>query len=70
MFNYQLSKLDPNLFNEKLDKIFEKLDCAAKVNIALGLELLKIETCEHRCYYAHEINTLFGNYMLILLKQT
>ena len=46
VFNFQLSKLDRNLFNEKLDKVFEKLDCAAKVNIALGLVLLNIETCE------------------------
>ena len=28
--NFQFSKLDPYLYNEKLDQVFEKLDCAAK----------------------------------------
>ena len=46
VFNFQLSKLDPNLINEKLDQVFEKLDCAAKINIALGFVLHNIETSE------------------------
>ena len=29
-FNFQLSKLDSHLVNEKLDQVFEKLDCAEK----------------------------------------
>ena len=28
VFNFQLSQLDPNLVIEKLDQVFEKLDCA------------------------------------------
>ena len=44
VFNFRLSKLDPNLFNEKLDQVFEKLECAAKINIALGFVLRNIET--------------------------
>ena len=34
---FQLSKLDPNLVNEKLDQVFEKLGWAAKMNIAFGI---------------------------------
>ena len=48
VFNFQLSKLDHNLVNEKLDQVFEKLDCAAKINIALGFVLRNIETSEYR----------------------
>ena len=43
VFNFQLSKLVSNLVNEKLDQIFEKLNCAAKVNVALGFVLRNIE---------------------------
>ena len=35
VFNFQFSELDSNLVNQKLDQVFEKLDCAAKINIAL-----------------------------------
>ena len=44
IFNFQLSKLDSNLIIEKLDQVFEKLDYAAKINIALRFVLRKIET--------------------------
>ena len=54
VFNFQFSKLDPNLVNEKLDQVFEKLDCAPKNNIALGFVLQFIETSEYRYFYAHE----------------
>ena len=47
VFNFQLSKLDPNLVNEKLDQVFEKLDCAAKISFALGCVLCNIETGEY-----------------------
>ena len=36
VFNFQVSKLDPNLVTEKLDQVFEKFDCAAKIKVALG----------------------------------
>ena len=35
VFNFQFSKLDPNLVNQKLDQVFGKLDYAAKINLAL-----------------------------------
>ena len=50
VFNFQFSKLDPNFGNEKLEQIFEKFDCAAKVNIALFFVLRKIKTGEYRCF--------------------
>ena len=73
VFNFQFSKLDPNLVNEKLDQAFEKLDCAAKINIALGFVLRNMETSEYRYFYAHENNTLFDksiNLYYFVINQT
>ena len=42
------SKLDPNLVNEKLDQVFQKLDFSAKINIGLEFVLRNIETGEYR----------------------
>ena len=59
VFNFQMSKLDTKVINEKLEEVFNKLDSAAKINIALGFVLRNIETGEYRYFYAHENNTLF-----------
>ena len=61
VFNFQMSKLDTKIINEKLEEVFNKLDSAAKINIALGFVLRNIETGEYRYFYAHENNTLFEN---------
>ena len=68
VFNFQLSKLDSHLVNEKLDQVFEKLDCAENVKIALGFVLCNIESGEYRYFYAHENNTLFDKSMLLYTK--
>ena len=57
VFNFQISKLDTKIINEKLEELFNKLDSAAKINIALGFVLRNIETGEYRYFYAHENNT-------------
>ena len=44
VFNSQMFKLDTKLFNEKLEVVFNKLDSAAKIDIALEFVLRKIET--------------------------
>ena len=41
VFNFQMSKLDTKIINEKLEEVFKKLDSAAKINIALGSVLRK-----------------------------
>ena len=35
VFNFQMSKLDTKIISEKLEEVFNKLDSAAKINIAL-----------------------------------
>ena len=59
VFNFQMSKLDTKIINEKLEEVFNKLDSAGKINIALGFVLRNIETAENRYFYAHENYTLF-----------
>ena len=56
VFNFQLSKLDPNLVNEKLDQVIENFDCAAKINIALRFVLRNIETGDYLYFYAQKNN--------------
>ena len=68
VFNFQMSKLDTKIINEKLEEVFNKLDSAAKINIALGFVLRNVETGEYWYYYAHENNTLFEKSHLLCTK--
>ena len=68
VFNFKLSRLDPNQINEKLKEVFEKLNCAAKVNMALGFILSNVDTDEYRYFYAHENNTFFEKSYLLCSK--
>ena len=68
VFNFQMSKLDTKVINEKLEEVFNKLDSAAKINIALGFVLRNIKTGEYRYFYAHENNTLFEKSHLLCTK--
>ena len=52
VFKFQMSNLDAEIINEKLEEVFNKLDSAAKINIALGFVLRNIETGEYRYFYA------------------
>ena len=36
VFNYEVETLNETIVNEKLDQFFNKLKCAAKVNLAFG----------------------------------
>ena len=47
VFNFKLSKLDPNEINDKLKEVLEKLNCAAKVNLAFGFILRNVDTDEY-----------------------
>ena len=68
VFNFQISKLDTKIINEKLEEVFNKLDSVAKINIALGFVLPNLETGEYQYFYAHENNTLFEKSHLLCTK--
>ena len=57
VFNFQMSKLCTKIINENLEEVFNKLDSAAKINLALGFVLQNFETGEYQFFYAHENNT-------------
>ena len=59
VFSFQKSKLDTRIINEKLEEIFNKLDFAAKMKLALGFVLQNIDYGVYRYFYANENNTLF-----------
>ena len=68
VFNFKLSRLDPNEINEKLKEVFEELNCAAKINLTLGFILRNVDTDENRYFYAHENNTFFEKSQLLCSK--
>ena len=68
VFNFQMSELDTKIINEELEEVFNKLNSAAKINIALAFVLRNIETREYRYFYAHENNTLFEKSHLLCMK--
>ena len=43
VINFQMSKLDTKIINDKLEEVFDKLDSASKLNIALGfVQILRL----------------------------
>ena len=58
VLNYAVETFNETIVKEKLDHFFNKLECAAKVNLAFDFILKNIEDGGFRCFYAHENNTL------------
>ena len=48
IFNFQKSKLDTKVINEKLDEIIKKMDSAVKTNIAHKIVLCNVDLGEYR----------------------
>ena len=48
VINFKLSKLDLREINEKLNEVFEKLNCVAKINLSPGFILRNVDTDEYR----------------------
>ena len=57
VFNYAVETLKETIVNEKLDHFFNKLKCAAKVNLVFGFILKNIYDGGFRYFYAHENST-------------
>ena len=58
VFKFAMEILDAHILSQKLDTMFEKLDCAAKFIAAFGSVLMNVENGAGRYYYADENNTL------------
>ena len=65
VFKFAMSSFDMSLLNDKLDYVFKKSKCAAKVNLAFGFVLKNIEDGICRYFYAHENNTFMERAKLV-----
>ena len=65
VFNFFMSTFDNFLINQKLDLVFKRLKCAAKLNLAFGVVLKNVEDGSCRYYYAHENNTVMERSKLV-----
>ena len=65
VFNFALSSFETSLLNDKLDYVFKELNCAAKVNLAFGFVLKKVEDGMCRYFHAHENNTIMQRSTLL-----
>ena len=68
VFNFAVNNLTPQVIEEKLDCVLDKLKCVAKPNLALGFILKNIEDGKFRYFYAHENNTLMEQSKLVSNK--
>ena len=66
--NFQMYKIDTKIINESFEEVFNKLDLAAKINIALGFVFRNIETGEYRYFYDQENNTSFEKALSLCIK--
>ena len=68
LFNFAINNLTAQVFEEKLDRVLDKLKCVAKLNLALGFILKNIEDGKFRYFFAHENNTLLEQSKLVSNK--
>ena len=50
VFNFAMSTFDNSLINQKLNLVFKRLECAAKVNLAFGFVLKNVEDRSYRFF--------------------
>ena len=68
VFNYAVETLNTKIVNDKLDKFFNNLKCAAKANLAFGFIFKNLEDGRYRYFYAHENKTLLDRSQLVCTK--
>ena len=69
VFNYAVETLNETIVNEKFDHFFNNLKCAAKVNLAFGFFMKKIEDGGFRYFYAHKNNTMLDRSKLVCTRE-
>ena len=65
VFSYAVETLIETIVNEQFEHFFNKLKCAAKVNLAFGFILKNTEDGGFRYFYAHENETLLYRSKLV-----
>ena len=69
VFNFASNRIDSSFLTDKLQHVYENLQCAAKINMALGFVLRNVEDGKYRYFYAHENNLLVERSQLIANKE-
>ena len=65
VFNFAMDTVDLNYLLEKLDVVFDSLNCAAKLKVAFGFVLENVEDGSCRYSYAHDNTTLLEGSKLL-----
>ena len=68
VFNFAVNNLTTQVTEGNLDCVLDKVKCVAKLNLAPGFILKKIEDGKFRYFYAHENNTLLEQSKLVSNK--
>ena len=68
MFKFAVNNITAQVIEEKMDRFLDKVNCVAKLNLALGFILNNIEDGRFRYFYAHENNTLLEQSKLVSKK--
>ena len=68
VLSYAMETLNETIVNEKLDRIFNNLECAAKVNLSFGFILKNIKDGGFRYFHAHENNTMLDRSKLVCTR--
>ena len=68
VFNFAMNNLNIEHVKEKLDVVFNKLTCAAKINLAFGFILKSVDDGACRYFYPHENSTILERSKLVCTK--
>ena len=68
VFNFVVNNLKSQVIEEKLDRVLDRLKCAAKLNLAPGFILKNIEDWKFRYFYAQRNSTLLEQSKLVSNK--
>ena len=65
IFIFAMNIFDAHMSSRKLKTAFEKLKCAANLNVAIAFVLKKVEAGIFRYYFGQETNTLIERSLLV-----
>ena len=69
VFNFASNRIDSSFLKDKLQHVYENLQYATKIIMALGFVLRNVEDGNNRYFYAHENNLLVERSQLMANKE-
>ena len=68
VFNFAPKNNTPIFLHNKIVYVYKKLNCAAKINFALGFVFCNVADVSYRYYYAHEVTIFLEGLPLLAYK--